>query len=334
MVVFHHIGGVDGLGGYAVFGFYILSGYLMTLILHTNYGYSLIGVTKYALNRFLRVFPIYWIACLASVTLCLWLGEAFTMQFHSRIFLPDNTLSVFQNVFIIFEQASSPRLTPPAWALTVEIFFYICIGLGISRTKNSTVIWFFISIVYTVVVNVMAFEWRYKYFVIPAASLPFATGAMIYHYKDELRFLVNALKNQHALSLLFMTVIANYFISRQIGVMNSYGFYLNFILNSLLVLLLTEHKFMPFVSAKLDKRLGDFSYPIYLIHYQVGLLLLGLGVGLDRGNPLFALVSLPIIFFLAWMLTRFLERPIEALRLSVKSRYAGSPIIGKGIEQG
>lgn len=44
MVVFQHLGGVRVLGEHAVFGFYILSGYLMTLTLHASYGYSWRGI--------------------------------------------------------------------------------------------------------------------------------------------------------------------------------------------------------------------------------------------------------------------------------------------------
>lgn len=38
MVVALHLGGIPKIGAYAVFGFYCLSGYLMTLIMQTNYG--------------------------------------------------------------------------------------------------------------------------------------------------------------------------------------------------------------------------------------------------------------------------------------------------------
>lgn len=62
MVIFLHLGGMPVIGGYAVFGFYILSGYLMTLIMHKNYGYTRDGVARYAINRFLRIYPIYWVS--------------------------------------------------------------------------------------------------------------------------------------------------------------------------------------------------------------------------------------------------------------------------------
>ena len=50
-VVVDHLGGVHGMGTYAVFGFYVLSGYLMTMVLHRTYGYSISGFSRYALNR-------------------------------------------------------------------------------------------------------------------------------------------------------------------------------------------------------------------------------------------------------------------------------------------
>ena len=69
MVVAQHLGGLQAIGAYAVFGFYALSGYLMTLIMQKNYGYSPSGISKYALNRFLRIYPIYWVSIVTSVAL-------------------------------------------------------------------------------------------------------------------------------------------------------------------------------------------------------------------------------------------------------------------------
>jgi peptidoglycan/LPS O-acetylase OafA/YrhL len=44
MVVFGHIFWLSDFGRFAVFGFYILSGYLMTYVMHQSYGYNLAGV--------------------------------------------------------------------------------------------------------------------------------------------------------------------------------------------------------------------------------------------------------------------------------------------------
>jgi peptidoglycan/LPS O-acetylase OafA/YrhL len=163
------------IGGYAVFGFYILSGYLMTLMMQQNYGYTRDGVARYALNRFLRIYPLYWVSCLASLLLMAWFGEDLVRSFHPMIYYPGDLASIMRNVFLFFPNGEGPLLTPPAWALTVEIFFYIAIGLGLSKTWRISLVWFPLSVVYTVVVNILGLDWSYKYSAISAASLPFAT---------------------------------------------------------------------------------------------------------------------------------------------------------------
>ena len=53
---------IGGPAAYAVWGFYVLSGYLMTLVLNEKYGPSINGLKRYAYNRFLRIYPLYWAA--------------------------------------------------------------------------------------------------------------------------------------------------------------------------------------------------------------------------------------------------------------------------------
>jgi hypothetical protein len=70
-------------------------------------------------------------------------------------------------------------LIVPAWALTVELFFYICIGLGASRNKLISAVWFLLSVSYTVYL-IMSGGFAERYQTLGAASLPFSTGAMIF----------------------------------------------------------------------------------------------------------------------------------------------------------
>src|SRR5690242_13632221 len=53
------VGGVTWTGNIAVFAFYTLSGYLMTRVLNTRYGFSWRGTAAFALNRILRLWPAY-----------------------------------------------------------------------------------------------------------------------------------------------------------------------------------------------------------------------------------------------------------------------------------
>ena len=324
MVIFLHLGGLPVIGGYAVFGFYILSGYLMTLIMQKNYGYSRGGVGRYAVNRFLRIYPIYWMSCLVSLLLIYWLGEEYVRGFHSSIFYPDDLASVLRNILLFFPSLDEPRLTPPSWALTVEIFYYICIGLGLSKSRSITITWFLISIAYAVAVNVLGLGWNYKYFIIPAASLPFSTGALLFHYREELVSLVERrFASGHLPALLFALVLLNWAAGYYLGTLRGFSFYINYILCASVLITLLNKRSLPMISRKVDKILGDFSYPVYLIHYQVGLLVMVLlhrfGYQIQHPRIELALVSLPFILLVAWLMTRYIELPIELLRSRVKA---------------
>jgi peptidoglycan/LPS O-acetylase OafA/YrhL len=51
--------GAEWTGPIAVFGFYTLSGYLITRVLNTRYGFSWMGMSCFIGNRILRLWPAY-----------------------------------------------------------------------------------------------------------------------------------------------------------------------------------------------------------------------------------------------------------------------------------
>jgi peptidoglycan/LPS O-acetylase OafA/YrhL len=326
MVVALHLGGLS-MGGYAVFGFYVLSGYLMTLIMQNNYGYSALGFYKYALNRFLRIYPIYWVSIVFSAILVWYFGQQFARGFHPAIFLPTNISDLARNVFLYLHPVEAPRLTPPAWALTVELFYYVVIGVGASRNKLLTLIWFAASVAYHFVTLILGFGWEHRYYTIPAASLPFSTGALIFHYRPQLSQFVDRLKGslyEYLPYIIFASILGNWLVGDLLGRTTGAFFYSNYILCSIMVVVLSRRKTLPFISKRFDGWMGDFSYPVYLFHIQIGMLaifLLGAaGIDLERPNLLLMVVSIPLIFAFSWVVTLSLERPIELLRAKVKKR--------------
>lgn len=327
MVVVTHLGGVLEIGGYAVFGFYTLSGYLMTLIMHESYGYTMAGVSKYAINRLLRIYPIYWVAISFSALLIVAVGEEVTTKYHAAIYLPHNISETLKNVFLFFPQLNHelPRLSPPVWALTVEIFYYILIGLGLSKYKKIVVLWLLLSVAFHVSVILLGLDGGYRYHTIPAASLPFAMGAFIFHYKHEILCFTKR-ASETFLSILpfiiFLSIILNWYVG-SISSHRGLFFYSNFILCAIMVVALSERKSLPFISRLFDKWMGDFSYPIYLIHYQVGLvvvILLGkAGLVYERPDFVLLFISAPFIFTFSWLITVGVEKPIEMIRTRIKA---------------
>lgn len=322
LVVLNHLAGAHEIGRYAVFGFYILSGYLMTYIMQRNYGYSLAGVKRYFVNRFLRIYPMYWIACLISLVLIGMLGAAYTKHFDAGMYFPMHWRDMSKNVLIIFSNMSRPKLTPPAWALTVELFFYLGIGFGFSRYRKLTLLWFFGSLCYTLVVNILGWSWEYRYFTIYAGSLPFSTGALIFHYREWLTGLHSRYLGWPGMPVVYaVLVVANWAASYAWGLPDSWPFYANYLLCALMTLALMDKSLLIWAKPGLDKALGDLSYPIYLIHYQVGLAVMAIGdhldIGLERPSLFLAVISIPVIILAAWLIATMIERPLELLRRKI-----------------
>ena len=90
-----------------------------------------------------------------------------------------------------------------------------------------------------------------------------------------------------------------------------------------MILILADKKSLPLISKKFDSWIGDFSYPIYLFHYQVGLFVIvlfePLGVVLQRKDLSFLLLSIPFIFLFSWLVSYSVERPIEHIRARIKA---------------
>lgn len=327
MVVTLHLGGIPKIGAYAVFGFYCLSGYLMTLIMQTTYGYSIRGVGKYAINRFLRIYPLYWASLLLSVFLIFYLGNKYTSNYHVSMYLPHDLPEALRNIFLFFPFRENPRLTPPAWALTVELFFYMMIGLGISKSRKVSLVWFILSITYHIFAVILQLGWEHRYFTIFAASLPFSTGAMIFHYKQDITKLMSkaSRKIYQYLPYIFMfLILCNWYMGYTSGHLEGLFFYSNFVLCAVMVAILSNRKSLPLITKKFDKWLGDFSYPIYLIHYQVGIITIMLlsvfDITVQRPSLILLFGATPLIFILAWIFTITIERPLETIRTQVKNK--------------
>ncbi|MEZ5556088.1 acyltransferase family protein [Haliea sp.] len=320
LVVLQHLGEVPVVGKYAVFGFYILSGYLMTAIMHHNYGFSSQGIFRYAVNRGLRIYPVYWVACLFTLGLMFLFGVSTITDFHSAMRYPSTFNEIVKNAFILFPDLSSARLSPPAWALTVELFFYALIGFGLSRSMNLVIVWFFCSVLYHVTASSPFFPWSDTYFSFAAASLPFSTGALIFFQRHRFRAFV--IRNQVSiLATLSLCFILNSFFVNFL-VWKNIGFYLSFVICSFLVLALSFVDLQG--SAKvIDKWVGDLSYPIYLMHFQVGFLCIAffqlIGFSADLSSPVPFLIAVIVTLAVSQVVVVALQSPIDRVRDLVRT---------------
>lgn len=327
-VVAHHLLGVPVIGFYAVFSFFVLSGFLMTAVMHGTYGYSPAGFARYASNRALRLFPSYWFALLVSLALIAISGGAIVARYNPAMTVPPTLQSWAANISMIFwnilPKEELPRLVPLTWALTVEISCYVLIGLGASRTRLTSWLWLLVALAYVVIIRRLHPEggdWLYA--AIPAGFLPFSIGALAWHYREEVRALLAHLKigDPRLLIggrwLLYAAIMA---AQAQTGWkwLTMFGNWLNIGASALIVCALfavrTGDKLRTF-----DKSIGDFSYPMYLLHIQMGLVasLLLFNGPAPPGAGVFTL-GLFLTLLLGIVCARVIDPAVERLRTQIK----------------
>ena len=288
-------------GTYAVFGFYILSGYLMTLILNKTYKFSLDGLKRFLINRFLRIYPTYWIVAIASIGI-IFLIPNITQSLNKALVLPTSSLNSIYNIVLIgLTQSTASRLVPPAWALSVELSFYILMAIALVRNRLITTIWFIGSLVYTLYMIANNYSIESRYFPLQAASLPFSTGAVIYFFRFQYapKFATTSLSTINwRFWIVTFLFVANALYGSSVIEPNTVGFYFSYFLGFYLVFYLAsvDVKKLPNWLRKTDTLLGGLSYPIYLCHWQIAALTVWLFFGTEQplGNRLFFTSLFPI----------------------------------------
>jgi peptidoglycan/LPS O-acetylase OafA/YrhL len=319
-VVVAHLGWGPYLGRYAVFAFYVISGYLMCLVLDRRYGFGWAGLRGYAENRFLRIFPPYWAACGLSVALLAWFGDPGYGVLWYRWSMPDTAAEWIANLGILgLDPGPSSRLVSPAWALRVELFYYAALAAGLARGRTVAFVWAGVSVAWHVHLAWSGAGPDARYYPIAAASLPFSLGACVYHLREPLRARVRRPAAWIAAVSLAWLGLAVWVGLAGRGVAAA-PFYASCGLAAALVALLSLPEDASPRLRRADARLGDLSYPIYLVHMQVGFLVASVSPLPHHGMALFV-AALPAVFVFAWGMLRCVDDPVERLRGRVRARF-------------
>jgi peptidoglycan/LPS O-acetylase OafA/YrhL len=302
---------LPGPSFYAVWAFFVLSGYLMVLVLDTKYGTTGDGLKAYALNRFLRIYPPYLVAsCLALASmfaLRAWGVNAGFLGLHLPQNLSDWAKAIGMIWFLPREQV--PLLV--AWALYVEIAAYAVMPFLAVRRHAS---WLALTLAIAANLDISFapehFPSRFKG--LAPAMLAFSLGALVYHHRDWLRRL-EAPRTSIALwclhALLWLAVPSW---------PRTYGLLVSVLLSAWVLISLARIE-----SDAADQWLGALSYPVYLVHMIVGAWFMLLW-GQEKSLPFF-FASFGATLVLSWVFVVVIDRSVDRLKTPPPARTPTAP---------
>ncbi len=301
LVAISHLYGkmIHGPAAYAVWGFFVLSGYLMTFVLTTKYGFDSKGLKNYAFNRFLRIYPGYLVTLL--------LGVATLMALHAMQIEParlnpqfnmPQTLGQWLTNITMFPFGPQPALpVPVAGALFVEVWVYVLMPL-FARSRHSALLALLVALAANQQYGFAVDTFGIRYSGFGTGLVAFAAGSVVCHYRTALaRF------SAPVLSVFVWCLHAVYWLHDKSWPWQ-WGILVFVPLSAWVVISLAEVK-----TAAMDRWLGDLSYPIYLLHTTVGAWFL-VKYGYER--PLkFFIASFAVTLLLSWLMVMLMDRPLH-----------------------
>ena len=343
-VIFSHTGSHVLVGGEAALQcFYLISGFLISYILQNTAAYG--NLYNFYINRFLHIYPMYWAVALLTVMFYLLafvlgidhkLQTLLSLPLSAQMTLMTTNIVLFGQDVIMFlglrenglaffldYHASSPQLwtfllVPQAWSLSVELTFYLCAPFIL---KNRTVLYscLALSLIARGAAMVSGFgladPWSYRFF--PFELSLFLFGALAHQILlPRVEQLCDAVPRLETIAVvaLLATIVALPMPAGEGYLLKKCFLLLAFALALPFLFQFQKHN-------RWDRTIGELSYPVYICHWFMILILkYGLKtVHLELPAAPFSslsVIAMSLIFSVG--LNAYVAAPVDRLRKAVR----------------
>lgn len=303
--------------GEAVFAFFVISGFYMSLIVNEKYARLRGGTWRFYLNRALRLYPIHWALLVLYGIGYAWYGAPWFLLGDFREPFARWVYAVASNVVFfgvealpIASAANWHFVVGPIWSLSIECYFYLLAPFIVGRRLRTLGVLFAVALALRLglyVAGVPLLPWRYFFF--PADLVFFLMGSLAWRLYPWVR------KHRHAAwfgaaaatALAICVVAPPLWTAPDLDQPVAWLFYV-------LVAVCTPALFALTRRWRFDNVLGQLSYPVYLSHILVidVVARLPLSRALDRGLvAMIGTLALSVVLYVA------IDRPVEHLRRRV-----------------
>ncbi len=321
VVIFHIWNAVaPGAGPVAVLAFFYISGYLITQILQEAYA-TPDRLAAFYLNRFLRIYPQYLGAVLLGLIAIYFFPDS-AHDIHSNLSWPEDAREWIPQFAIFGLYDSDVRVLPAAWSLSTELWYYLMIGLATGRSRTLAVTLFAVSLPVALLcaLKILPFD----FYGHPVGSgFAFAFGSVSYFYRDSVSFTRMQFRVACAAYALHTYAVPLLF-EEGLGDANLAGSLVPF---SVILAYLTKHDLKDRRIVGWANLLGRLAYPLFLTHWAACVFVSNAffegranrnSAGAAQAGVYF-LAVLGGALFLSLLFYRFIDRPVERIRRTVRT---------------
>ncbi|TDO97059.1 acyltransferase family protein [Flavobacterium sp. 245] len=265
LVVFFHITKFVFIGHLAVYCFFILSGYWVTLMYETKYSKAKQPLLVFYCSRIFRLLPVYYLISILTFIM-LFIFDSQVIERINFTSLSGVSFGVANLLMLGYNQLSFQPLVP-AWSLDIELQFYLFLPLILIFLKQQKVRFSILGIAFLIMLA-LSFLWTDLFLskTILKYLVYFLVGIEIYKSKIEFNYKIERIFN----SLFIGILVIHYAIPNLFALVkladSSYNELFNILVSFLLIPLLSNS-----VRRKSDSRdmlLGGMSYVLYLSHWM------------------------------------------------------------------
>jgi len=323
----------------AVRAFFIISGFYMALVLNGKY----LSYWSFVSNRFLKIYPIYWMTLLISVILgvamVLLKGSSYGIVDYYQLYLKDMSwMSIFSLIFsqllifgrntimfsgfdlstglfywninISYPISSFPfLLVAQAWTLGLELSFYLLAPFLVKLRSNRIILFGLLLISIRIFTRSLGMVgYYYDTMMFPFELIFFLLGIL----SHRVYLIIKNNNYNPRLGLYFLCLTVGYLISYQyinlVYINKEISFYVICVVSF-------PYVFNYFKDSSIDRKVGDYSFPVYISHGIVLKLMYGMFFDKYINNSnLSAIFGFGCTMIFSFFIIRYLQIPIDRWR--------------------
>jgi len=246
-------------GPTAVMFFYVISGYLISLVLKAKYARTADGTRRFYTSRFVRIFSLYWPLYIFAMVFDIWQArETITglLDVLTGALLLGSDWSVAFSSYPELHFQALPNTLAVAWTLGAELTFYL-LAPFLLRSKSASIAVLVISFGLRIIIHALvgfSNSWSYMFF-------PATIGFFLLGHFARVAYDRYAIPSILGWGFLFLSIICS-LPNRFIESWETPYFYSSVVLFALAVGGIAKG------TARRGwlTKVGEISYPLYLVH--------------------------------------------------------------------